>query len=219
MTRKLALAFGLAQAALAVASAPMWASPLISEIYYDAVGSDDGLSFIELWGTPGGDLDGLVLEGVNGTGGTVTHTLALHGQIGPDGFFVLADGLADGSTQVAEADLILNFDLQNGPDSVQLLAADNSVIDAVGYGDFTAADIFAGEGLPTVDPPAGSSVARRFANLDTDDNSRDFAAAVPSPGTGPLATVPEPTSGALCALGLAGLAHGGRRRLRTRARL
>jgi hypothetical protein len=211
MTRKLAL--GLAAAGLALSPcAPAFAAPLISEVYYDAVGSDDGVSFIELWGAPGTDLGGLVLEGINGSGGAVTHTLALAGSIGPDGFFVLADGLADGSTLVAGADLILNFDLQNGPDSVQLLAADTSVIDAVGYGEFAPADIFAGEGLPTVDPPAGSSIARVFADVDTDVNALDFAAAAPTPGTGPLATVPEPGTGALLATGLFGLARSGRRR-------
>jgi hypothetical protein len=207
------LSLGLAAAGLALAHvAPASAAPLISEVYYDAVGSDDGLSFIELWGEPGTDLGGLSLEGVNGSGGAVTHHLALAGQIGPDGFFVLADGLADGSTLVAEADLILNFDLQNGPDSLQLLAADASVIDAVGYGEFAPGEIFAGEGLPALDPPAGQAVARRFANLDSDDNAQDFGAAAPSPGTGPLAAVPEPGTGLLFAAGLAGLTRAGRRR-------
>ena len=59
MTRKLALALGLATAGLALRRAPrLRRSPLISEVYYDAVGSDDGLSFVELWGAPGTDLDG-----------------------------------------------------------------------------------------------------------------------------------------------------------------
>ena len=57
------------------------ALPLISEVFYDAVGTDDGLSFVELYGAPGTDLDGCVVEGINGTGGTVTDT---HRALGRD---------------------------------------------------------------------------------------------------------------------------------------
>ncbi len=48
-----------------------------SEVFYDAVGADDGLSFVELSGEPGTSLDGLVLTGINGSNGAVTHSLAL----------------------------------------------------------------------------------------------------------------------------------------------
>ena len=48
------------------------AAPLLSEVFYDAVGSDDGQSFVELYGTPGTDLTGLTIEGVNGSNGAVT---------------------------------------------------------------------------------------------------------------------------------------------------
>lgn len=204
---------GLAAAGLvALPHAGAVALPLISEVYYDAVGSDDGLSFVELWGAPGTELDGYFLEGINGSNGAVTPNLALSGSIPADGFFVVADGLLDGSTLVTEADLILNFDLQNGPDSLQLLAPDTSVVDALGYGVFAPGEIFAGEGSPSVDPAAGSGVARVFANVDTDQNSLDFAAAAPSPGSGALAAVPEPGSGLLVCAGLGGLARLGRKR-------
>ena len=189
------------------------ASPLLSEVFYDAVGTDDGLSFVELYGLPGTDLTGLLVEGINGTGGTVTDTIALSGVIPADGLFVIADGLTDGTTQVAGADLIANFDFQNGPDSVVLLAG-STVLDAVGYGVFAATDVFAGEGNPAPDPAAGSSIARLFANVDTGDNAADFAAGAPTSGSAAFASVPEPSVAVLLGSGVALLGWHGRLRRR-----
>jgi len=189
---------------------PAAALPLLSEVFYDATGADDGQSFVELYGTPGTSLDGLVLEAVNGADGSVTHSLALAGAIGPDGIFVVADQTSAGTTQVAGADLLLDFDFQNGPDSVVLRSV-SAVLDALGYGSFLATEVNAGEGAPAVDPPAGQSVARRFANVDTDDNAIDFVAGAPTPGAAPLA-LPEPAAAGLLGLGLLGLARAGRRR-------
>jgi hypothetical protein len=190
-------------------ASPAFALPVISEVFYDAVGADDGQSFIELYGAPGASLDGLVLEGVNGADGAVTHTLTLSGSFGADGLFVLADRTSAGTTQVADADLLLDFDLQNGPDAVVLRGA-AGVLDALGYGVFAPGEVNAGEGAAAVDPAAGQSVARWFANVDSNDNAADFAAGAPSPGVAPLA-VPEPAGAALLGLGLLGLACIGRR--------
>ena len=96
-----------------VAAAPALALPLISELFYDAVGSDDGWSFVELYGEPGSPLDGLTLEGVNGSGGAVTHSILLSGVIPADGIFVLADVDGSGMTRVSNADAVANFDFQN----------------------------------------------------------------------------------------------------------
>jgi hypothetical protein len=194
-----------------VASVPSsgHALPLLSEVFYDAVGSDDGQSFVELFAAPGTLLDGLTIEGVNGSGGAIGPVVALSGTVGADGLFVVADATSDGTTSVAEADLLASFDFQNGPDSIVLRSA-TAVLDAVGYGAFGAGDVFAGEGAAAEDAPAGSSLARRFADLDTGDNAADFVVlSAPTPGTAELA-LPEPTSGLLLAGGLGGLARAGR---------
>jgi len=187
------------------------ATPIISEFYYDAPGSDDGQSFVEIAGLPGTSLEGFVLEGVNGANGAVGPSLVLSGSIGMNGLFVVADRLADGSTSVLGADLLANFDFQNGPDSV-VLRQDGVVVDALGYGVFGAGEIYAGEGAPAPDVSAGQSLARLFANVDTDDNAADFVVlGTPTPGSAEFAAVPEPTTALLLCFGLGGLAAGGRR--------
>jgi hypothetical protein len=186
------------------------ALPLISELYYDAVGSDNGLSFVELAGAPGASLDALVLVGVNGANGAEGPTVALSGVFAADGLFVVADDAGDGTTLVPGADLIANFDFQNGPDSVVLRDVDQ-VFDAVGYGDFDPAEIFAGEGSAAPDAPAGSSIARRFADLDSDDNAADFEIlGVPTPGSATFLPIPEPQTAFLLTVGLIALAFSGR---------
>ncbi len=87
------------------------------------------------------------------------------------------------------------------------------VLDAVGYGEFAPDEVFAGEGMPAPDAPAGSSLARVFADVDSDDNSLDFEVlAEPTPGSAELQAVPEPGSALLGSGGLIGLALLGRRR-------
>ena len=204
----LPLRTALAAAALAaVGSSSARGLPLLSEVLYDAAGTDDGAVFVELYGAPGTSLEGWSIEGVNGADGQVTGSLPLSGEIPADGIFVVADGGASGPTAVAEADLVLDFDFQNGPDSVVLRDALGTAVDALGYGSFPAGTFFAGEGTPAADGAAGTSVARVFANIDTDDNAADFALLeVPTPGQAPISPVPEPGGAVLVATGLAGLA-------------
>lgn len=173
----------------------------ISEVLYDATGSDDGKVFVELFGPAGLGLDGYTVEGVNGADGAVAPVLRLVGPIPADGIFVVADRDASGATLVPGADLILNFDFQNGPDSIVLRDVGGAVVDALGYGAFgVGAGAYAGEGMPAPDAPAGQSLARRFANLDTDNNAVDFVVlATPTPG---VATVPEPERARLVLFGL-----------------
>jgi hypothetical protein len=184
-------------AATLLFASPASATPLIAELLYDAAGSDDGQSFVEIYGTPGESLDGMVLEGINGSNGQVVTLVELMGVVQLDGLFLVADADGGGGTVVPGYDQLANFDFQNGPDSV-VLRRDTLVLDAVGYGVFDIGEIFAGEGAPADDAPAGSSLARVFADVDSDDNASDFVVQdVPTPGVAPIAGVPEPGAGLL----------------------
>jgi hypothetical protein len=200
---------------LALASAPLGATPVISELFYDASGSDAGLAFVELYGSPGESLDGLVLEGVNGGNGAVYTSLGLSGVIPADGVFLVGDNDGSGATAVVGADLVGDVDYQNGPDSVVLRDV-AGLIDAVGYGSFAATDSFAGEGDAAPDPVAGSSIARINPLLDSDNNAVDFTVLdTPTPGSVPLvSSVPLPAGIELFASGLMGLVSVARQRRR-----
>ena len=65
------------------ALAGVHARPVISEVLYDAAGTDNGNVFVELFGTPGTLLDGLLLEGVNGADGNIYRSVMLAGTIPP----------------------------------------------------------------------------------------------------------------------------------------
>ena len=166
------------------------ATPVISEVLYDAIGTDNGFVFVELYGTPGDTLSGLSLQGIKGSTGLSYITLNLSGTFNANGVFVVADNSGDGTSMVSNADLILNFDFQNGPDSVRLNSG-GSVIDALGYGVFAAGTFFAGEGASAPGTAPGQSLARRYADIDTNDNAADFIVqSTPTPGQAFAAPLP-----------------------------
>jgi hypothetical protein len=90
---------GLAAATLScwiAAPSPVRAMPVISELFYDAVGTDDGLLFVELYGAPGHRPRRLRDPGHqrhrrNGD----RHDRAV-GRDPANGLFVVADGFATG---------------------------------------------------------------------------------------------------------------------------
>lgn len=199
---------GVARAVFAItavcAAAAAQAQPVISEVLYDAAGTDNGGVFVELFGLPGTLLDGMQLEGVNGTDGSVYQSVLLAGSIPVDGIFVIGDDSGDGTSLVSQADLIADVDFQNGPDSI-VLRGSEGVLDALGYGDFSTAG-FAGEGTAAPDAASGQSLARFNPLLDTDNNLGDFQVLdVPTPGAVPVSAVPVPPAVLLFLSGIAGL--------------
>jgi len=154
---------------------------IINEIRYDSEGSDSEV-YVELEGAPGTILDGLTLVGINGSDGKAYTTINLSGQIPADGYFVIADASATGDVAANADQLSSKVDFQNGPDSVQL-RQDNLILDAVGYGDFSAA-FFGGEGSPAADMDASDtqSLSRWPDGGDSDDNAADFIVAPATPG-------------------------------------
>lgn len=165
---------------------------VLNEVYYDATDSDtDGNLFIELKGTPDGNIAGYKLVMVNGDDGkaTATVTIPVGATISAEGFYVIADAKTNDpkATNVSKYDYIANFDPQNGPDSVQLVDGKGGLVDAVCYGATSATvaenKLAMCEGGAGPDASAGSSISRQPGAEDTNDNAADFVINVaPSPG-------------------------------------
>ncbi len=165
---------------------------VLNEILYDVPGSDtDGVLFVELYAQVGGNLEGYGVRFVNGGDGKITDRIDLPAgtEIGDAEFFVIADGRTGAldTTQVSNYNFIDNFDPQNGPDGVQLIDRNHSVIDSVVYGtggvNVSDDGLSVGEGLPALDVESGWSLTRTEPGLDTDDNETDFIGIeVPTPG-------------------------------------
>lgn len=165
---------------------------VINEILYDLPGDDtNGDLFVELRGSPGGDLGGYKLSFVNGDDGKETENVVIPAglQVPSDGLFVIADGITGDlqHTHVANADYLDNFDPQNGPDSVQLLSPDGNLVDAVSYGTPKLTSAANGlamlEGVAAPDASLSQSISRLSDAEDSNDNSVDFVVnSIPTPG-------------------------------------
>ena len=175
--------------------ASLWASegsatPVIQEVFYDALGPDTSSVFTELYGCPGTALNGWSLVGVNGANGRAYRTLELTGAVIPaDGLLVLATASAAG-TLLAVRDFVANVDWQNGPDSVLLYDAFGGLADALQYGN-AGTHNNREAGTPASDPGAGLALTRDALSTNTGDNATDFFAATPTPG---LRAAPVPVS-------------------------
>lgn len=153
---------------------------LISEVLYAPSSGEP--EFVELSGPAGLDLTGFELASFNGNGGTELDTVLLAGAVDGAGFFVVATAALAGADQLAEG-----FAMQNGPDSLELRDCTGRVVDALGYGEFGASDVFQGEGTPAPSSGTGRSLARCPGeggdDGDTNDNGADFhVVESPTPG-------------------------------------
>lgn len=167
------------------------ASLVIHEVLYDAAGSDtDGNEFIELYGTPGADLDHYQILLINGSDGEVLDTINLkaHSKIRENGLFLIADARTNASnaSNIAGADLIDNFDPQNGPDAIQVLDPQGRLVDALCYGNGSLPLARNGletcEGAAAPDVAGGHSLSRQQGG-DSNDNAADFIdLSQPTPG-------------------------------------
>ena len=165
---------------------------VINELLYDAEGSDtDGNLFIELKGTPEGNLSGYKINFINGDDGKTTGSISIQngGKIPTDGILVIADTKTNSTTSsnVVNVDILANFDPQNGPDAAQLLNAKGELIDALCYGETAVKTAENGlamcEGYPAPDVSSGESLGRPMDKEDSGDNLSDFVVmATPTPG-------------------------------------
>jgi len=181
---------------------------IINEIYFDQPGIDDGSeTFVEIVAPIQGwedlPLNGYVLRAINGLNGQDYIFTFAGGVPVLDGIdfsgYNLNEGPSDGYVVVCNIDkagnTLLNLctvpfegdDFQNGPDNF-VLEYQGRVIDAVGYGNFGATDVFVGEGQPRSfsSSSAGKSLGRWPMSdpsraPDTDNNAVDFHLMTPSP--------------------------------------
>ncbi|MCX6340564.1 MAG: lamin tail domain-containing protein [Candidatus Aureabacteria bacterium] len=180
----------------------------ISEVLYDALGQDEGRTFVELVGPAGTDISGSRLMGVDPDSGQSELIFmfpagALFSDEGNGlGLLVVADTDASGITYVTHADYTApNVNLPNGRYNIQLKDIDGNVVDALGYdavspGSNFNFEHFAGEGNAAGSSGEGYSLGRHpEGNSDTDDNAVDFEPQAPNPGAA-AGVQPTPTPGA-----------------------
>lgn len=191
---------GLFALVLALATCSPAGRAMISEVFYDAPGDDEGVEFVELF-NPGAapcDLTGVKLEAGDGAGAGrwTTRWTAPAGTVVAPG----ARYLIGGARVTPTPDAVVELSLQNGPDAVRIVWPDGAA-EVVGYGALGWPEYFCG--APAIDVASGQSLARIPDDSDLGGNAVDFRAAGPSPGranlprrradwvAGRLAIIPE----------------------------
>ncbi len=157
---------------------------VINEVDYDQPGSD-AAEFVELKNVSGADIDlnGYVLELINGNGGTSYQTYNLPAlTLADNAYFVICAN----AENTPNCDLDVSPDtnlLQNGaPDGVRLLNG-SDLVDGVSYeGDIAGVSEGSGAGLADSGTVAFVSISRNPDGEDTDANNVDFAQVCTTPG-------------------------------------
>ena len=147
---------------------------VIHEVRADDASTDDA-EFIELWNGTGRtlDLSSYRIAFINGDGASYTSPLTLGAPAAAVPSFTFVT-IGD-TTVTPAAGVFINIGtktIQNGPDALQLLRPDGSVVDEIAYGGPVTG---AGEGTPApTDPGDDDSLSRCPSGIDTDDNATDF---------------------------------------------
>ena len=161
---------------------------VINEIDYDQGGTDRS-EFVELKNVSAApiDLDGWVVELVNGAGGGAvvyqSITLPAVSLAAGDYFVICGD-----SANTVHCDLDVTPDgnlIQNGtPDAIGLRAPTGALVDAVSYEGDSGAPYTEGSGAGLVDDPAFDylGISRYPDGVDTDQNNVDFSPRCITPG-------------------------------------
>ncbi len=162
------------------------ANVVINEVDYDQP-STDTAEFIELMneGVQEEDLDGMTVELINGSNGTVYRTLTLPAVVlGAGDYFVICANPA--TTPECDYDWSPDTNLiQNGaPDALVLRDPFGIIMDALSYEGDAGAPYSEGGGFSGADPSSASHVglSRYPDGSDTDDNDADFALKCITPG-------------------------------------
>ena len=180
------------------------AQVVINEVDADQVGTD-AAEFIELYGTPGQSLNGMVMVWFNGAAGTSYKTTDLTGySIPASGYFVI------GNAGVTNVNLTFAGNtLQNGADAIAIYSATiaswpngtavstTGLVDAVVYGtadpDATTLLNTLTAGQPQVDELAATSTLNNSSSRLPDGgapfNSTSYVAQLPTPGASNTGTI------------------------------
>lgn len=175
---------------------PPSAQLVLSEVFYDAAGGDDGLEWVELVNLGGSAIDLSAYSLGNGGSSYTSSKVQLSGTIAAGGVFVVGGPTADASNGTPSFDQVVDFspDFQNGgttADGVALfdlpaaqVTGVTVPIDTVLYGGSNTSGLIDETGVASApevgDAPAGSSIER------TDVAGSWQIQASPTPGSSPL---------------------------------